>query len=757
MLKLCSSALRCAGFLAALVLCVAGMSRLNAQTIAAPHAGSGPVQGLHLTVGLVPLTGTIQPGGSTDAGLHFVLEKGWHVYWINAGDSGEAPRIDWKPARGITAGPLLFPTPQRLPYGPLMDYGYENEVLFPFSLHAASGLKAPSTVPLAAHVRWLVCRAVCIPGKADFVLPLKVTRKSAAPNPATAALFARFRARLPQPLPPGSKALFTTTSSGFALAVVGEHQAPSAAQFFPLDQNLIENVAPQPVHAAGDNLLISLKKDANLSSAPAQLRGVLRLSNGDGYEIDAHRGTLPSDLAAALPAMGSTAGPGAGTGAGAGLAAAGLGHTLRYVLLAFLGGIILNLMPCVFPVLFIKGLALVGSSGESRRSLRAHGAVYALGILVSFWAVVAILFALRAGGERLGWGFQFQSPGFLAVIALVLFFFGLSLAGMFDVGLTLTGKGSGLATQGGYAGSFFTGVLAMVVATPCTAPLVGVAIGFALVQPALISFGIFTALALGLAVPYVLLTLNPGWTRLLPRPGAWMEILKQTTAVPVFIVAIWMAWLFALSAGLNALAAGLLPAFLLLAIAGWLLGRWPARRAAALPALAVVAAAVALPLYFVHAFPAPVPVQGAAANANMATVRDNWQPFSDAALQKFRAQGRPVFVDFTASWCLSCQVNQRLVLDRNDVRQRLRDSGVVLMRADWTRHDDAITEALSRLERSGVPVYALYLPGEQPRLLPEVLTPGIVFNALQGIHAPAEQGVAATPSPAGSGIASGHS
>ena len=753
MLKLRQCALRCAGFLAALALCVTGLGHLTAQTTAAPHVGSGPVQALHLTVGLVPLTGTIQPGGSTEVGLHFVLEKGWHVYWINAGDSGQAPSIDWKATHGISASPMLFPTPQRLPYGPLMDYGYENEVLFPFSLRAAPGLRAPSTVPLAAHVRWLVCRAVCIPGKADFVLPLKITRNSAAPNPATAALFARFRARLPQPLPPGSKALFTATPSGFALAVIGEHQAPSSAQFFPLDQNQIDNVAPQPVHADGGNLLISLKKDANLSTSPAQLRGVLRLGNGDGYEIDAHRGALPAELAAALPVSGSTAGP----GAGAGLSAAGLGHTLRFVLLAFLGGVILNLMPCVFPVLFIKGLALVGSSGESRRRLRAHGAVYALGILVSFWVVVAILLGLRAGGAHLGWGFQFQSPGFLAVIALVLFFFGLSLAGMFDIGLTLTGKGSGLAAQGGYAGSFFTGVLATVVATPCTAPFMGVAIGFALVQPTLVSFGIFTALALGLAAPYVLLTLNPAWTRVLPRPGAWMEILKQITAVPVFIVAIWMAWLFAVSAGVNALAAGLLPAFLLLAIAGWLLGRWPARRAAALPALGVIAAAVALPIYSVRAFPAPVAVQRTAGNADVAAVRDNWQPFSDAALQRLRAQGRPVFVDFTASWCLSCQVNERVVLDREDVRQRLRDSGVVLMRADWTRYNDAITQALSSLGRSGVPVYVLYGAGEPPRLLPEVLTPGIVFNALQGIHAPPEQGIVARPDPAGAGIASGHS
>ena len=683
----------------------------------------GPVHADHLSVNLVSLSGSIQPGAGTPVGLHFVLDRGWHVYWINAGDSGEPPRIQWKLPAGITVTPMQFPAPARLPLGPLMDFGYENEVLFPMTLHAAPGLKASSAEHLSAHIAWLVCREVCIPGKADLAFPLKVTNQPGTPDLAAQTLFARFRAQLPQPLPSSAKAVFAATPSGFTLAVSGiAGQSIGAAQFFPLDQSQISNSAAQPVRAIRDGLEILLKKDENLSGALAQLNGVLRFPGGAAYQIHAQPGAVPASisLAAGVVHSGSSV---------------GLEEFLRIGFFAFAGGVILNLMPCVFPVLFIKGLALVESSGEARSRMRAHGAAYTLGILVSFWTVVAILLSLRAGGHHLGWGFQFQSPSFLAIIALLLFFLGLSLAGMFEIGLTLTGKGSALAAQRGYSGSFFTGVLAMVVATPCTAPFMGAAIGFALAEPAAIAFAVFTALALGLAAPYALLTLNPAWTRLLPRPGAWMEVLKQATAVPIFATVIWLAWLFAQTAGANALA-GLLGAFLLLAIAAWILGRWPARPYASLSAALVIALAILLPIYALRAFPAQ---ETAALNSNSAD-HDAWKPFSEAAVERYRSEGRPVFLDFTARWCLSCQVNERVVLDRDDVRRRLRDSGIILMRADWTRHDEEIGRALNKLGRSGIPTYVVYRPGQAARILPEVLTPGIVFNALDGLEAKPRRG-----------------
>jgi thiol:disulfide interchange protein DsbD len=666
-----------------------------AVAVAAPV--TGPVRAQHLTVELLPLYGSIQPGATELVGLHFTLDKGWHVYWVNAGDSGEPPSIKWNLPAGITAGAMQFPAPRRLPLGPLMDFGYEDEVLFPIILSAGSALKAPSTVEIPAHVDWLVCREVCIPGRADLILPLQVTAQKGGPDPGRQALFDRFRNLLPQPLPASAKAVFATDANGFALALTGHPE--TTAEFFPLDQSQIVNAAPQPVRGVNNGIVISLKKDENFRAQLAQLNGVLLLGDGSAYEIHAPPGALPAGA------------PGTSEGAL---------NLLRFVSLAFLGGMILNLMPCVFPVLFIKGLSLVESSRHEPKRVRAHGFVYTLGILVSFWIVVALLLGLRAGGRQLGWGFQFQSPGFVAVIALLLFFLGLSLAGMFEIGLTVTNTGSSLAARSGYAGSFFTGVLAVIVATPCTAPFMGAAIGFALAQSAGSAFAVFTALALGLAAPYLLLTFYPAWMRYLPRPGAWMEVLKQATAAPIFATVIWLVWLFASSAGVDALTA-LLAAFLLLAIAGWILGRWPARRVASAFAITVIVLAVATPLYALWKFPAAETTTASKAG---------WEPYSREAIEQYRAQGRPVFVDFTARWCLSCQVNERAVLNRGDVRRRLHDSGIVLVRADWTKHDETIASALRELGRSGVPTYVFYPPGQPALVLPEVLTPGVVLGAL---------------------------
>ena len=401
-------------------------------------------------------------------------------------------------------------------------------------------------------------------------------------------------------------------------------------------------------------------------------------------------------------------------------------------------------MPCVFPVLFLKGLSLVHSGHRELHKLRVHGLVYTGGILASFWVLVAVLLGLRAAGATLGWGFQFQSPVFLALMAGLLFFLGLSLAGQFEIGITLTGAGGSLAARHGYTGSFFTGVLAVVVATPCTAPFMGAAIGYALAQPAAVTFAVFTALALGLAAPYFALTLNPAWTRVLPKPGAWMEVLRQAVSVPIFATVIWLAWVLAEAYGAGILAA-LLASFLLLAIAGWFLGRWPATRWAS-----AVAAVIVLGVVGISAL-APGELAGATPTSSgerlVAVVSDQgrWEPWSAEAVSRYRAQGRPVLVDFTARWCLSCQVNERVALEKSEVQQALQADNVALLRADWTRHDEAITQALTALGRSGVPAYALYSPGQsEPELLPEVLTPGIVIDALGKLPRTATQSVAAT-------------
>jgi thiol:disulfide interchange protein len=683
-------------------------------------AASNSADALHLHVQLIVPAAQLNRGASSNAGLYFKLDPGWHVYWQNAGDSGEPPQIQWTLPDGITAGAMQFPAPSRLPLGPLMDFGYENEVLFPFSLDVASSVK-PGPVALHAKVSWLVCREVCIPGKAelevDCVIPAAgaqvavVSPDMVSPD---GKIYDRLIGRLPTALPAADRAIFEPTATGFRLAVATGQRETQAA-FFPEDQNILDNPAQQTVTPTKTGFVLDLKKDPNLTASPTQLKGVIELSGGRNYEIVAMREVSFGEFR---------------IGGGPVPSAFSFAALARIVGFAFLGGLLLNLMPCVFPVLFLKGLALVNSGNEEKHKLRAHGFVYTAGILVSFWALVALLLGLRAAGATLGWGFQFQSPVFLSLMAGLLFFLGLSLAGQFEIGLTLTSAGGSLAAKQGYAGSFFTGVLAVVVATPCTAPFMGAAIGYAFAQPAAVTFAVFTALALGLAAPYVALTLQPAWTRLLPKPGAWMEILKQAVSVPIFATVIWLAWVIATAYGAELLAA-LLGSFLLLAIAGWFLGRWPAKRGAtavaAILLLVVIAACVVAPKKFGAAPSGPLaqPSSGGAAAGS------TWQPWSADAVQKAVAAGQPVFVDFTASWCLSCQVNERVALDQPEVMQAFQSANVLLLRADWTREDPAITQALTDLGRSGVPVYALYTPGQStPQLLPQVLTPGIVTDAV---------------------------
>ena len=692
--------LPCLSFVfAALCLPLAG------QMQAVGDGGPGPFKAQHLTAELTSNASAVAPGGQVQAGLVLTLEQGWHVYWINAGDAGEAPAIKWTLPAGITAGAMQFPIPKRLPLGPLMDFGYEDAAAFPVTL-AAAGTTRPGRLHLDALVTWVVCREVCVPGKAKMGLDLDVVPGAPPPPPAKGAVGESLDL-LPKPLPASAHVTVTGGKQNFVFTLT-TGQKEDDAEFYPFDQDLIANAPDQDLEEMPDGVRLWVERSPDLKSLPKQIHGLLRLSDNEAYEFTAPvtAGEIPK---VAGPAKKGTAAPTSVTVLGA-------------IGLAFVGGIILNLMPCVFPVLFLKGLALVQTSGEERSKMRSHGLVYTLGILVSFWAIVAVLLVLRSTTNQIGWGFQLQSPTFLAVLALGLFFFSLSLAGQFELGLSLTGAGDSLTRKQGYAGSFFTGVLATVVATPCTAPLMGAAIGFALAQPAWITFAVFTALALGLAAPYLVLTIQPGWTKVLPRPGAWMETLKQLTAVPLFATVIWLTWvygrLFSGSAtpqkGVDRVA-DLLLGFLLLAIAGWVLAKWPANRKSTIAAVILGALAMAAPLY----------------QKKDTTLA--WEPYSQATLDTARAAGKPVFIDFTAAWCLSCQVNERLVLKSDEVQEQFRSHDVVLIRADWTQYDDAITRELASVGRSGVPTYVLYPAekGSTADVLPEVLTKPIVLDALK--------------------------
>jgi thiol:disulfide interchange protein DsbD len=573
-----------------------------------------------------------------------------------------------------------------------MDYGYQGAGVFPFDL-STSPQTPLGNAELKAHVRWLVCREVCLPGKAYLGLNLNVIPHASSET--NKLIDAAVGAEPVQP-PNSVKIGVTATHDKLTLSVVTDKKETSA-EYYPLDDDSIRNAAEQKIEPTADGVRLVTERADISDTLPKELKGVLKLSGGRSYTFDVPVGS-------ALAHSGGGDEPG----------------FLFAVVLAFAGGIILNLMPCVFPVLFLKALALVGSAGESGRRRRAHGTAYTVGILCSFWIIVGALLALRALGRQAGWGFQLQSPGFIVAMTCLLFFMALSLAGMFDLGLTVTSAGDSLARKGGYTGSFFTGVLATVVATPCTAPLMGAAIGFALSQNAIVTFTIFTSLAFGLALPYLALTFVPGWASKLPRPGRWMETLKQLTSVPLFLTVVWLVWVYGRLSGTAAgdstdHVARLLVGLLILAIGGWILGRWPTRRWGYIGAAATAAAALAFPLI--------------AAQPD----RLQWQPFSNAALEEAQSEGKPVFVDFTAAWCLSCQVNEKAVLQDRGVEQELLRRHYILLRADWTRYDPEITSELSSVGRNGVPTYVIISGSSEraPHVLPELLTRGIVLDAIR--------------------------
>jgi thiol:disulfide interchange protein DsbD len=572
-----------------------------------------------------------------------------------------------------------------------MDYGYQGTAVFPFNLRASDSAARLSVAQVKGHVRWQVCREVCVPERAwlGLILPSSATAQS--------RLIASAVEREPVPLPAGDSVRVSGTRDHLKVTL-HTGRSETVAEFFPFDEFALRNAANQEVTPVAAGVQLSLERGDISDTLPPRLKGVVELSGGRSWLIDA----AVSASAAPLVQEDSRA---------SGVAIA--------ILLAFGGGIILNLMPCVFPVLFLKALAWAGSAQKSQRTQRLHGLSYTAGILLSFWLLAALLLILRAGGREAGWGFQLQSPAFVVAMVSLLFFMALSLLGQFDLGLSLTGKGDTLTRREGHWGSLFTGALAALVATPCTAPLMGAAIGFALSRSAAVAFSIFTSLALGLATPYLILTWQPSWAKKLPRPGRWMELLKQLTAVPLLATVIWLIWVYGRlhSATPEQSAdsmARLLFGLLFIAAAGWILGRWPAKRLGTICAVGLIAASQLLSL------------TGSAAD------RLRWQPFSQAALEDAHAHGLPVFVDFTAAWCLSCQVNERAVLDDRSVVGKLRAGHYLLLRADWTRYDPAITRELSSVECSGVPTYIIYPAGSEaaPRVLPEFLSRDVVLRAI---------------------------
>jgi thiol:disulfide interchange protein len=685
--------------------------------MAAPCMAQSQAQTEQVTVRLVAAAATVQPGQSLLVGVQQKLIPHWHTYWINPGDSGLPTTIAWTLPPGATAGPIQWPTPARYSLGPITNYGYADEVTLPSVVQVPAGLRDGDRFEFKAKVDWLVCNDVCIPQNATLALSLPVAQ--AATPSGDAGLLQQAQARLPQR---AEAASWQLDNGRLQLTLSRTAPAHDAAYFFARQWGRAAHAEPQQLQSGR----LSIAPGDSPPKAGDPVDGVLVLMKGGQPVQSLAIGHDPMPLASAAAATASPAGHASVTEAPSLLLALGL---------ALLGGLVLNLMPCVFPVLTIKVLSLLQTAQGSRRAVRLHGLAYLAGVLLSFVALAGALIALKAGGGSVGWGFQFQSPVFVLLLALLMFAVGLSLSGLVTLGGSAAGIGQGLAAQPGLRGSFFTGVLATVVATPCTAPFMGVAIGFALAQPAGVTLAVFVALGLGLALPYLLLCEWPALQRRLPRPGPWMDRLKQALAFPMYASAAWLAWVLARQAGPEALAVALAGA-IGLALAAWLHAN--TRQLAARGRH--VGSAVAALLVFGIAGLGVAGIGGtpASPSTTATAAHEGWEPYTPERLASLRQEGKPVFVNLTADWCITCLVNERVALSPQRVDEAFRHAGITRLKGDWTRGDERITRLLAEHGRSGVPLYLFYPAGAQgePQVLPQLLTPDLVLAALKAPASP---------------------
>jgi thiol:disulfide interchange protein/DsbC/DsbD-like thiol-disulfide interchange protein len=661
--------------------------------------------------------------------LELDIRDGWHTYWRNPGDSGEPTKLVWQLPPGFTAGDIVWTTPHRFEIAPLVNYGYAKHAVHMVRITAPSDLKAGASVSLAAKASWLVCSDVCIPEDANLQLTLPVSAQAGGVDPASAALFTTARSELPngQPAPTsariqGDKLIITLGKEwGATLSQI------TSLAFYPYDDGGIEYAAPQTLTHSKDAVDLAMKLGYQPPKAGA-IRGVLVVTERNGAQTDTVAIEIAADFSGAGAAQ-AKPGPRFAPSAPSNKEPE---HSLPTLLLfAVLGGLILNLMPCVFPVLSIKALNVMEQAKKHPAAVRAKGLVFAAGVIVSMLCLAGVLLMLRAGGEQLGWGFQLQSPLFVTLLVYLLLAVGLNLSGVFEVGGGLAGVGDNLTQGDSYSASFFTGVLATLVATPCSAPFMAPAVGAALTQAPFSALCIFAALGVGISLPFVLLSFAPWMRRVLPKPGAWMDTLKQVFAFPVYATAAWLLWVVAQETspfGLGAALAG----SILVALAAWSFQK--SRSSAGGGRITVVATAV-ISLVLAIFLPIRFADVAAAAPGDAAQLRpgvDEWQPYSAARVAELSAAGRPLLVNFTASWCLTCLVNERNAFSDAAVQEVFRDKKVTLMKGDWTNRDPAITKALAAFGRAGVPLYVVYngkAGSTEPVVLPQILTAGIVQSA----------------------------
>lgn len=697
-------------FCAALLL-IAAADRAAAQT--------GPAAPLVRTE-LVTERIAVKPGETVTVALRQNITPGWHTYWLNPGDSGEPTAIAWTLPPGFTAGPLQWPLPQAIPIGPLTNYGYDGDVLLLTDIKIPQDAAGPS-VTLAANARWLVCKDICVPEERALTLTLPLIDGALSPRSSPhASAIAATRGALPMAAPwsAGASAGQKTLTLDIALSSA-EMDKLSGARFYPVSVDRIANAAPQRLERVPGGLRLHMQRSDPGAAIASSIDGVLAIERTGPDGRPERRGfTL-----AGLPVTAGVDAPELQSDIG--LAAA--------LLFAFLGGLILNLMPCVFPVLSLKAYSLA-QDAKPQSERRLQGFAYLGGVLTSFAVLAIAIILLRAGGAAIGWGVQFQSPLFVLLMAALFLLLGLNMSGVFHVaGGALAGTGDKLAGKAGPLGAFFTGVLATVVATPCTAPFMGVATGYAFAQPAAATISVLLTLGLGFAVPILLLSLTPGLGRFLPKPGAWMEVFKQVMAFPLYATAAWFVWILSVQRGSDGVLAAMVT-LIGVAFAAWLLGLrrdFGAARGAA--ALALGVAAIMLGASVIAAAPPSGPAAAKAETAGPLS-----EPFTRARLESLQAESRPVFVNLTAAWCITCKVNERVALQSEQVARAFAERGVAYLKGDWTAGDPEVTALLKAFGRAGVPLYLLYPPkssGAPPRILPQILTESLVLDSLTSLPA----------------------
>jgi thiol:disulfide interchange protein DsbD len=727
---------RFSALLLSLLFTLAGLTPLHAK----------PVRNGAVVIELVSAVDSIQPGKPFWVALKLTHEDHWHTYWINPG-TGYPTSVTWTLPPGFKAGPIVWPTPHVVKdtQGQVTGNGYEGTAFLFTEITPPADLAVGTSVKLQAAAEWLMCKDSCMPGDAKLELTRPVKAEAPGPDMTIARLFNNAFADLPQPAKDWA---FSASRDGKVITLRITSRKDSAQDLGELhyfDENaVVDYAAPQKLKREGKTWVLELALAGEEAAAQAPgLKGILVSTGGfsptgpkaavidQPFEVQEPIKAAQKETPAA-PASG--AGSGTPPANGSGSAAAPAASTLLGTLfLAFVGGLVLNLMPCVFPVLGIKIMGFVNQSGSDKSKVVQHGVMFAVGVLVSFWTLAGVLLALRAGGSQLGWGFQLQSPAFVFGMAAFLLIFALNLSGLFEVGLSATGAGASLQSKEGLAGSFFTGMLATLVATPCSAPFLAPALGAALTLSPVESIAVFTAIALGLALPYLLLSIFPQAIKLLPKPGAWMETFKQFMSFPLYATVGWLLWVLAGQTMQDDNALLMISfGFVLVAMAAWAYGRFgqaygkPARQL-----FGKVAAAALLVGGLWLGWPKTAEAAPAVDAQGKAAYVVTWQKWSPEAVAAAQAAGKFVYVDFTARWCATCQTNKATVFHDSAVLEEFGRRGVVLFRADWTNKDPQITQELAKWNRSAVPFNLIYAPGKKdPIVLPELLTGGIVLAKL---------------------------